>query len=247
MTVMPNSNDVRPANLWSASSRALVCRAFLRVEKVILESLGPLLSARQYVALLFEVYLAEIEGKTLYQACLSTDEIVSKPHRRSARLAQLGALTREPSLEDHRRTDLQLTWNSRSALDRVIDTIVAASAEIVIAFRQDRGDETDLLRGMPSWYHLPISTRSGTMGMNIARGKVIAGGRIALPAEMRRALGLQNGDTVLFELQGDEVRIRPAKSALKRVQERLKAFAPKEGFVSEELIAQRRVEAARDR
>jgi AbrB family looped-hinge helix DNA binding protein len=85
------------------------------------------------------------------------------------------------------------------------------------------------------------------MGMNIARGKVIAGGRIALPAEMRRALGLQNGDTVLFELQGDEIRIRPARSALKRVQERLKAFAPKEGFVSEELIAQRRVEAARDR
>lgn len=83
--------------------------------------------------------------------------------------------------------------------------------------------------------------------MNIARGKVIAGGRIALPAEMRRALGLQNGDTVLFELQGDEIRIRPARSALKRVQERLKAFAPKEGFVSEELIAQRRVEAARDR
>jgi bifunctional DNA-binding transcriptional regulator/antitoxin component of YhaV-PrlF toxin-antitoxin module len=64
---------------------------------------------------------------------------------------------------------------------------------------------------------------------------------------MRRALGLQNGDTVLFELQGDEIRIRPARSALKRVQERLKAFALKEGFVSEELIAQRRVEAARDR
>jgi hypothetical protein len=96
MTVMPNSNDVQAASLWPANSRALVCRAFLRVEKVILESLGPLLSARQYVALLFEVYLAEIEGKTLYQACLSTDEIVSKPHRRSARLAQLGASLASP-------------------------------------------------------------------------------------------------------------------------------------------------------
>lgn len=247
MTMMPNSNEVQSAGLWPASSRAVVCRAFLRVEKIILESLGPLLSARQYVALLFEVYLAEIEGKTLYQACLSTDEIVSKPHRRSARLATLGALIREPNLEDHRRTDLQLTWNSRSALDRVIDTIVAVSAEIAGTLRQDRGAEINLLQGMPSWYHMPIGTRSGTMGMNIARGKVIAGGRIALPAEMRRALGLQSGDTVLFELEGDEVRIRPARSALRRVQERLKAFAPKDGFVSEELIAERRVEAARDR
>ncbi|RJG52983.1 AbrB/MazE/SpoVT family DNA-binding domain-containing protein [Sphingobium terrigena] len=82
--------------------------------------------------------------------------------------------------------------------------------------------------------------------MTILRGKVIAGGRIALPADIRRSLGLQNGDTVLFEVNGDEVRIRPARSALRRVQERLRAFAPKEGLVSEELIAERRAEAARD-
>ncbi|PNU03817.1 AbrB family transcriptional regulator [Novosphingobium guangzhouense] len=81
--------------------------------------------------------------------------------------------------------------------------------------------------------------------MTIVRGKVIAGGRIALPAEMRRALGLENGDTVLFELQGDEVRIRPAKSALRRVQERLRSFAPNDGLVSQEFIAERRAEAAR--
>jgi len=82
--------------------------------------------------------------------------------------------------------------------------------------------------------------------MAILRGKVIAGGRVALPADFRRSLGLQNGDTVLFELNGDEVRIRPARSALRRVQERLRAFAPSDGLVSDELIAERRAEAARD-
>ncbi|WDF74215.1 AbrB/MazE/SpoVT family DNA-binding domain-containing protein [Novosphingobium sp. KACC 22771] len=246
MTMMPNANEVQSAGQWPAQSRALVCRAFLRVEKIILESLGPQLSARHYVALLFEVYLAEIEGKTLYQACLSTDEIVSKPHRRSARLAALGALIRRPNPQDQRRTDLQLTWDSRSALDRIIDTMATLSVDFAATIRQSMGADANLLPSLPSWYHMPISTRSGTMGMNIARGKVIAGGRIALPAEMRRALGLQNGDTVLFELEGDEVRIRPAKSALRRVQERLRAFAPKDGLVSEELIAERRVEAARD-
>lgn len=82
--------------------------------------------------------------------------------------------------------------------------------------------------------------------MNVVRGKVIAGGRVALPADIRRALGLQNGDTVLFEMQGDEVRIRPARSALRRVQERLRTFAPKDGLVSDELIADRRAEASRD-
>lgn len=78
------------------------------------------------------------------------------------------------------------------------------------------------------------------------RGKVIAGGRIALPADIRRALGLENGDTVLFEVDGDGVRIRPAKLALRRIQDRLQAFAPEPGIVSDELIADRRAEGRRE-
>lgn len=37
-------------------------------------------------------------------------------------------------------------------------------------------------------------------------------GRVTLPVEIRRALGLNEGDRVAFVLEGDEVRIRRAGS-----------------------------------
>ncbi len=40
-----------------------------------------------------------------------------------------------------------------------------------------------------------------------------------LPAAFRKSMGLAKGDTVLIELHGEELRIRPARSALRRLQE----------------------------
>jgi hypothetical protein len=59
-------------------------------------------------------------------------------------------------------------------------------------------------------------------------------------------MGLAEGDTVYFELDGDELRIRSAKSALKRIQEKLRPYASDTFLVSDELIAERRAEAARE-
>ena len=82
--------------------------------------------------------------------------------------------------------------------------------------------------------------------MTIAKGKIAEGGRVILPAAFRKSLNLAKGDTVLIELDGDELRIRPARSALRRLQEKLRDYAPKEGRVSDELIAERRREAERE-
>jgi len=79
--------------------------------------------------------------------------------------------------------------------------------------------------------------------MAAVRGKVVEGGRIIVPAAIRKSMGLSKGDTVFMELHGDELRIRPARSALRRIQAKLRAFAPNEGFVSDELITERRAEA----
>ena len=49
--------------------------------------------------------------------------------------------------------------------------------------------------------------------MRTAKGKVVEGGRIILPAQFRRLLGLEKGDTVLIELHDDELRVRPARAA----------------------------------
>jgi AbrB family looped-hinge helix DNA binding protein len=82
--------------------------------------------------------------------------------------------------------------------------------------------------------------------MNVQRGKIISGGRLVVPAEFRRALGLSEGDAVVLEMAGDELRVRPVRSSLRRVREGLRQYAPAEGSVSDELIAERRAEARRD-
>lgn len=79
--------------------------------------------------------------------------------------------------------------------------------------------------------------------MPAAKGKIVEGGRVILPAAFRKSMGVQKGDTVLIELHGEEVRIRPARSALRRLQEKLRGYAPESGSVIDELIAERRQEA----
>ena len=53
--------------------------------------------------------------------------------------------------------------------------------------------------------------------MAAVKGKVVEGGRIIVPAAFRKSMGLSKGDTVFMDLHGDELRIRPARSALRCV------------------------------
>jgi antitoxin PrlF len=82
--------------------------------------------------------------------------------------------------------------------------------------------------------------------MNVQRGKIVSGGRLLVPAEFRRALGLSDGDTVVMEMAGDELHVRPIRSALRRIQQDLRKYKPPVGSVADELIAERRAEAKRD-
>lgn len=80
--------------------------------------------------------------------------------------------------------------------------------------------------------------------MNVQRGKLVSGGRLQLPAEMRRMLALADGDTVLLEIVDGEIHVRPLRDAVSRVQARLRKYVPADISLSEELIADRRAEAA---
>ncbi|MDP9096004.1 MAG: AbrB/MazE/SpoVT family DNA-binding domain-containing protein [Pseudomonadota bacterium] len=82
--------------------------------------------------------------------------------------------------------------------------------------------------------------------MAATRGKMVEGGRVIVPSGFRKSMGLQKGDTVLMELHGDELRIRPAKSALHRIQEKVRALVPAGQSVVDELIADRRAEVSRE-
>lgn len=84
--------------------------------------------------------------------------------------------------------------------------------------------------------------------MNMQRGKVkmVSGGRLQVPADMRRAMGLQDGDVVVFELKDGELRVTPYRDIIKRVQERLRKYVPEGESIVDELIADRRAEAERE-
>jgi antitoxin PrlF len=80
--------------------------------------------------------------------------------------------------------------------------------------------------------------------MNVQRGKIVSGGRLQLPSEVRKHLGFENGDAVLLEVVDNELRVRSLSEGVRRAQERLRHLMPQDGTrLSDELIADRRREA----
>ncbi|HZU77866.1 MAG TPA: AbrB/MazE/SpoVT family DNA-binding domain-containing protein [Dehalococcoidia bacterium] len=76
--------------------------------------------------------------------------------------------------------------------------------------------------------------------------RVSEGGRIVIPAEFRRALGVEVGDTVLVELADGELRVFTPEHAIRRAQEILAKYMPQDRSLADELIAERRAEAERE-
>jgi AbrB family looped-hinge helix DNA binding protein len=82
--------------------------------------------------------------------------------------------------------------------------------------------------------------------MNIKHAKITEGGRVVIPAALRKELGLEIGDDVILELDDDELRLRSLRSAIDRAQTAVRRYVGKDVRLSDELIADRRREAARD-
>jgi AbrB family looped-hinge helix DNA binding protein len=71
-------------------------------------------------------------------------------------------------------------------------------------------------------------------------------GRLYLPAEVRRALGLKGPGQVVITIDDGEVRLSTMAQALERARALARPYAPKDRLASEELIAERRAEARRE-
>ncbi len=80
--------------------------------------------------------------------------------------------------------------------------------------------------------------------MATVKVKLSEGGRIVIPAEYRRALGLQSGDEILMTLEADGLRLFTRRQAIKRVQEMVRGTLQPGRSLVDELIAERRAEAA---
>lgn len=79
-----------------------------------------------------------------------------------------------------------------------------------------------------------------------AKTRLNDSGRIVIPAEMRRKLGIGAGDTVLLTIEGDVLKIESYRSRVRRVQESLAKYIPPDRSLADELITERREEARRE-
>ena len=80
----------------------------------------------------------------------------------------------------------------------------------------------------------------------VLKGKVVEGGRIIVPAAFREKLGLSKGDTVFMEIDDGELRVRPARSALRRIQAKLRGLKTDESRVPGEPTVERQAEVEHD-
>lgn len=71
-------------------------------------------------------------------------------------------------------------------------------------------------------------------------------GRIVIPAALRRTLGLEAGDRLVVHAEDGALVLERPDAALRRLQERF-AGVRDGASLAEELIAERRAEAARER
>jgi AbrB family looped-hinge helix DNA binding protein len=88
----------------------------------------------------------------------------------------------------------------------------------------------------------PEKSKTPSAGFAVAR--LDAEGRIVVPAEYRKALALKEGDDLLVYLEGDSLRLTSRDTAIKRIQNEFARRLPPGVSLVDELIAERRREAA---
>lgn len=82
--------------------------------------------------------------------------------------------------------------------------------------------------------------------MSKALTKLGEGGRLVIPAEYRKALGVEAGDELVLSLESGSLRVSTPQEGIRRAQALVRSYVPAGRLLSEELIADRRQEAAQD-
>ena len=74
--------------------------------------------------------------------------------------------------------------------------------------------------------------------------KMSEGGRVVIPIEIRQALGLKEGDAILWELLDGEARITTRLQRIRQAQALVRKHVMPGASLADELIAGRRLEAS---
>ncbi len=118
-------------------------------------------------------------------------------------------------------------------------------AEHKTSYRASRSGKTDaeeitkIKRKLPAPETLPDGT---------VRYFLVAGpkGRVLLPADMRATMDLQEGDVITAWLKNGEVRMHSHLNGLRKIQAEALSMKKGNGYASDELLAERRAEAAKE-
>jgi AbrB family looped-hinge helix DNA binding protein len=80
----------------------------------------------------------------------------------------------------------------------------------------------------------------------VFRAKVDASGRIVIPAESRLRKQVKEGDVLVVEEDDNSIRIKTLDDAIRDAQAYFRTVIPSDVDLVDELIAERRAEAARE-
>ncbi len=78
------------------------------------------------------------------------------------------------------------------------------------------------------------------------RTKIAEGGRIVIPAKLRQILGIEIGENVTLSIKDNSLQITTQKEALRRIQALVRKHVPEGVSLVDELINDRREEAANE-
>lgn len=92
----------------------------------------------------------------------------------------------------------------------------------------------------------PLDSSKGFQSIRHARLKIDGTGRIVVPAEMRAAMGVAEGDTVLARVVDGEFRLLSQQAALRRAQTLVRQFVPEGTRLVDQLLEDRRAETTKE-
>jgi AbrB family looped-hinge helix DNA binding protein len=94
------------------------------------------------------------------------------------------------------------------------------------------------------FYRLVLNGREVALAQAV---KIIEGGKLVIPASMRRAMGIAPGDTVVVELLSEgELRVRPLASAIREAQEIVRRSVRRDRSLADELMRERKQDTDRE-
>ena len=96
----------------------------------------------------------------------------------------------------------------------------------------------------PEWRRLRSVTDLSDPWSPPMRISVLPNGRLVLPVHMRRQLGIERGGQIVAEIEGDVVRLTTADRSLDEARALFASYVTTPVSIADEVIAERRAEAA---